>query len=139
MGEVMEPSLALQAAIRARLVASSAVTALVPATSILDRNSRPETFPCILIGEGQTVPDEGLARRRHHVFADLHIWQKEPGLVGAKQIAGAIRDALADSFWNVTGLHVVDLHIVSSRFIRDPGGLHSHGVITLQASVLEVA
>jgi hypothetical protein len=132
-----EPSLAMQAAIRARLVATGAVTSLVPATSILDKNSRPETFPSIIIGEGQTVPDEGLARRRHQVFADLHIWQKEAGLVGAKQIAGAIRDALADTFWNVTGLHVADLHIASSRFLRDPGGLHSHGIITLQASVSE--
>ncbi|GAB1581730.1 DUF3168 domain-containing protein [Phyllobacterium phragmitis] len=134
-----EPSLALQAAIRARLVATSAVTSLVPASNILDRNSRPETFPCILIGEGQTIPDEGLARTRHHVFADLHIWQKEPGLVGAKQIAGAIRDALSDTFWDVTGLHVADLHIASFRFIRDPGGLHSHGIMTLQTSVVEVA
>jgi len=134
-----EPSLAMQAAIRARLVAASAVTSLVPATSILDQNSRPETFPSIIIGEGQTVSDEGLARRRHQVFADLHIWQKEAGLVGAKQVAGAIREALADTFWNVTGLHVADLHIASSRFLRDPGGLHSHGIITLQASVSEVA
>lgn len=134
-----EPSLALQAAIRARLVAASAVTSLVPATSILDRNSRPEVFPCILIGEGQTVPDEGLARRRHQVFADLHIWQKETGLVVSKQIAGAVRDALADTFWNVTGLHVVDLHVTSSRFMRDPGGLHSHGIISLSANVSEIA
>ncbi|PSM16116.1 DUF3168 domain-containing protein [Nitratireductor sp. StC3] len=134
-----EPSLSMQAAIRARLVATSAVTSLVPATNIMDRNKTPEVFPCILIGEGQTVPDEGLARRRHHVFSDLHIWATEPGLVVSKQIAGAVRDALADTFWNVTGLHVADLHIASSRFIRDPGGLRSHGIVTLQASVSEVA
>ncbi len=134
-----EPSLALQAAIRVRLVASSALVALVPAASILDRNSRPETFPCILIGESQTIPDEGLARTRHQIFADLHIWQKEAGVAGAKQIAGAVREALADTRWTIPGLHVADLYVSSSRFIRDPDGIHSHGVITLQASVVEVA
>lgn len=134
-----EPSLALQAAIRARLVAASTVTSLVPAASILDRNARPAPFPSIIIGEGQTVPDEGLARRRHQVFADLHIWATEPGLVVSKQIAGAIRDALADTFWNVPGLHVADLHVTSSRFMRDPDGLHSHGVISLSANVSETA
>lgn len=134
-----EPSLALQAAIRARLVAASAITSLVPASNILDRNARPVPFPSIIIGEGQTVPDEGLARRRHQVFADLHIWATEPGLVVSKQIVGAVRDALADTFWNVPGLHVADLFVLSSRFMHDPDGLHSHCVVSLSAFVKEVA
>lgn len=135
----MEPSLALQAAIRGRIVAASAVTALVPATSVKDANGAPSVFPCVLIGEAQTVPDDGISRNRHEVIFDLHVWQKEAGLVGAKQIAGAIRGALADSRWSVPGLHVADLHVLSSRFMRDPSGLHSHGVLTLQARVMEVA
>lgn len=135
----MEPSLELQKAIRARLVASSAVTSSVPAASIVDKNGLPSPFPSILIGEGQTVPDGGLSRARHEAFFDLHIWVKEAGLVTGKQIAGAIRAALADSVWSIPGLHVVDLHIASSRFLRDPGGTLSHAVITLSARVSEVA
>lgn len=134
-----EPSLDLQKALRARLVAASTVTMLVPATSILDRNSRPEVFPCILIGEGQTIPDEGLARARHQVFSDLHIWKTEPGLAGCKQIVGAIRNALADTVWALDHHHVADLFIADSRFIRDPDGTHSHGMITVQARVVEWA
>lgn len=57
---MMEPSLALQKAVRARLVATSAVTTLVPAAHVLDRNNRPEVFPAIIIGEGQTILGEGL-------------------------------------------------------------------------------
>lgn len=135
----MEPSLAIQAAIRTRLVASSAVTSLVPAASILDRNARPVPFPSIIIGEGQSVPDEGIARNRHEVFADLHIWAAEPGLAQSKTIAGAIRAALADGRWTVPGLHVIDLQIASSRFMRDPDGLHSHGIVSLLFRVMEVA
>lgn len=135
----MEPSLLLQKAIRSRLVASPALTAVVPAVAIVDRNARPETFPCILIGESQTVPDEGLFRSRHVVYADLHIWQREDSLTGVKGIAGLIRDALTDGMWSVPGLHVADLYITQTRFLRDPGGLHSHGIITLQANVAGVA
>lgn len=135
----MEPSLPLQAAIRARLVASSAVTSIIPATAIVDRNAAPALDHSIVIGEGQTIPDAGIARNRHEVFADLHIWRKEPGLVGSKQAVGAIRDALNDGPLTVAGFHVIDLRIASSRFLRDPGGLHSHAVLSLEARLIEVA
>ncbi len=135
----MEPSLELQKAIRARLVASTAVTTLVPAASILDRNGLPATFPSILIGEGQTVPGGLISRTQHQVYLDLHIWVKETGLVTSKQVAGAIRNALTDTRWTVTGLHIADLHVSGSRFLRDPGGLYSHGVISLSAIAVEVA
>jgi len=135
---VTEPSLALQTAIRSRLIASSAVTGLVPASAIVDRNSTPVLDNAILIGEGMTLADDGLARTRHEAFADLHIWRKESGLVGAKQVAGAIRAALSDGPMTVGGFHVADLRIASSRFIRDPGGQHSHGIVSLVARVVEV-
>jgi len=134
-----DPSLELQKAIRSRLAASSAVTVLVPTTAIVDRNSRPEVFPCIVIGEGQTVADEGLARTRTLAFADLHIWKSEPGLAGCKAIAGAIRSALTDAIWTLNGFHVADLYVSSSRFLRDPDGLHSHGIVSLQAALVETA
>lgn len=134
-----EPSLPLQAAIRARLVASSAVTSIIPATAIVDRNATPMLDHSIVIGEGQTVPGAGISRKRHEVFADLHIWRKETGLVGAKQVVGAIRDALNDGPLSVAGFHVVDLRIASSRFLRDPGGLHSHAVLSLECRLAEVA
>lgn len=135
----MEPSLELQKAIRLRLVATSAVTSLVPATAIIDRNGTPEIFPCILIGEGQTVPGGLISRKHHEVFADLHIWTREPGVVTSKQIAGAVRDALGDALWNIAGLQVADLYVASSRFMRDPDGLHAHAVIGLSAQLVEVA
>lgn len=134
-----EPSLPLQAAIRARLVASSAVTSIIPASAIVDRNATPALDHSIVIGEGQTVPDAGISRERHYVFTDLHIWRKEPGLVGSKQAVGAIRDALNDGPLLVSGYHVADLHIASTRFLRDPGGQHSHAVLSLECRLVEVA
>ncbi len=135
----MEPSLALQAAIRSRLVASSALTALVPAANVRDANGIPAVFPCVLIGEGMSSPAGDISRQRHDVVLDLHIWVAETGLVTAKQIAGAIRAALTDTVWAAAGLHVADLHVASSRFLRDPDGIHSHAVISLSAIVKELA
>jgi hypothetical protein len=135
----MEPSLPLQAAIRARLVASSAVTSIIPASAIVDRNATPALDHSIVIGEALTGPDDGIARDRHIVVADVHVWRKEAGLVGAKQAVGAIRAALNDGPLTVAGYHVVDLLIASSRFLRDPGGLHSHAVLSLECRLVEVA
>lgn len=134
-----EPSLPLQAAIRARLVAASAVTSIIPATAIVDRNATPALDNSIVIGEAMTGPDDGLARQRHMIVADVHVWRKEPGLVGAKQVVGAIRAALSDGPLSVAGFHVADLRIASSRFLRDPGGLHSHGILSLEARLVEIA
>ena len=136
---MMEPSLALQAAIRARLVASNAVTSIIPASAIVDRNASPALDNSIVIGEATTGPDDGIARVRYIVVSDLHIWRKEPGTVGSKQVAGAIRDALSDGPIAVAGFHVADLRIASVRFLRDPGGLHSHGVLSLEARLVELA
>lgn len=85
------------------------------------------------------MPDAGIARKRHQVFTDMHIWTEEPGLVASKTIAGLVRSALADTVWNITGLQVADLHVSSTRFMRDPDGAHSHGVVSLTAYVGETA
>lgn len=136
---MIEASLDLQKAVRSRLVASTEVLGQVPAAHILDRNSRPEVFPCILIGESQTLAGAGLSRLRHDIFADLHLWAEEPGLATVKTIAGAIRSALRDGRWNLDHHHVADLYIQQERFLRDPDGIHSHGVMTLRAHLVEVS
>jgi hypothetical protein len=136
---MMDASLDLQTALRARLIASGPLTSLVPATSILDRNSRPEVFPCILVGDGQTLLGPGVQRLRHEVYADLHAWAVEPGLATVKTIAGLIRDALRDGPWSLTSHHLADAYVQSTRFLRDPSGLHGHAVLTLRAHLVEIA
>jgi len=135
----MEPSYALALAIRNRLIASSAVTALVPAASISDRNGVPATFPCVIIGEGQRLPGDMLSGSDKEVYADLHIWVAENGLTGNKTLEWAIHNALDDGPLTATGKHIYGLQIVSTRFLRDPDGQHSHGVVSIRARVMEVA
>ncbi|WP_316227877.1 MULTISPECIES: DUF3168 domain-containing protein [unclassified Bradyrhizobium] len=134
MGVLMtfEPSLELQKAIRARLLASAELMALVPPDNILDTNGRPERVPCLNIGEGQTV----YRRFDSTSYATLHVWFQEPGLVNAKAavsaIVQAIRvDAQIHGVLNLDSFTVLDLAVTQTRFMRDPHGSFSHGIVTV--------
>lgn len=134
-------SYAVQKAIRTRLIGTSAVTSLVPATSVLDRNERPAPDPSIILGEDQvvdtgTVIDRSLSR----VHSTLHVWKKEGGLAGVKAIASAVRDAIRQGRLSLdTGLQCADCRVSDMRFLRDPDGVTAHGVVTVETLVREVA
>lgn len=135
----MSAALAVQKAIRARLTSFPLVTRLVPDANILDRNARPTPFPSIIIGEDQEVDEGDIARRNVRVYSTLHVWQKEPGLVGVKAIAGAVRTALHQRrISSEVSFHFADCRVTSTRFMRDPDGETSHGVVTVETLVHEV-
>jgi hypothetical protein len=132
-----EPSLAVQLAIWNLLVASEAVTATVPAERIFEHQARPEEFPCIVIGDGQTVNESTTLSRRHvRVFADTHIWTNEEGLSNVKTIAGNVAAALRTKA-SIEGFHVVDWKVTGTRFLRDPGEI-GHAIVTVETLVNEV-
>lgn len=128
---------AVQKAIRARLVATPAITSLVPASSILDTNQRPAPSPAILLGESQAV-DEGdsIARNRMRVYHTAHVWKQEASLAGVKAICSAIRGAIHAGRLSLgTGFHCVDARVSSMRQMRDPDGETAHGVVTVEVLV----
>lgn len=138
-----DPSLAVQKALRARFVATTAVTVLVPAQNILDRNQRPAPDPSIVLGEDQTVEpgsEQLISRTLVRVYSTIHIWKREPSLTGVKTIAGAIRRAIG----RVQPLDIddpdyscADCKIDSTRFIRDPDGETSHGIVVINSLIQE--
>lgn len=134
----MSASLAVQKAIRDRLVATEGVTDLVAEESILDRNERPAPFPSIILGEDQEVDEERIARDTVRVYSTLHVWNKEKGLMGVKRIAGAIRTALRARL-TATGFHIGDSFVASSRFIRDEDAETAHAIVTVETLVKEIA
>jgi hypothetical protein len=130
------PALSLQAAMRAALVADTAITGLVPAAQIYDRHQRPEIFPSIVLGECQEMLDDmSLERNYYRVFPTLHVWHREPGLVEVKAIAWQIRKTLVGNPLVTLGL--VDFRYNDARFMRDPDGVTSHGVVTFEVLVGE--
>ena len=137
----MDASLAVQKALRARFITTAAVTALVPASNIIDRSQRPVLDPSIVLGEDQVI-DAGIAVARDYVrcFSNIHIWVKEPSMERVKGIAGAIRRSLG----RVRRLDLAepdyfcsDVKVNSSRFLRDPGGEFSHGILTVETLIQE--
>lgn len=137
----MSADLAFQKALRARLIATPAVVALVPASGILDVNQRPAPSPSIILGESQVL-DPGTSTKRGHerIAHTLHIWKREPSLEGVKTIAGEIKRAIMGGRLVLSGgLHCGDVSVSSMRFLRDPGGEMSHGVVTVEALVSGVA
>lgn len=132
----VEPSLAVQKALHALLTASATVTALIPASNIVDRSARPEVFPCCIIGDGTTVNESRSFPRRHYcVISDLHIWTKEGGFQGAKTAAGAVIGALGNCLLPLDDCRCVDSQVARTRFMRDPVGDFAHVVVTLEALV----
>ncbi|MFJ1293247.1 DUF3168 domain-containing protein [Paracoccus yeei] len=132
----MNIDLEVQKAIRARLTTYAVG---VPAAQIIDANQRPSKLPAILLGDSQAV-DEGTSLRRAHtrVYHSLHVWQREPSLEGVKTIAGAIRGAIQSARLTLAaGLHCADARVSSMRFLRDPDGEHSHGVVVVEVLVSE--
>lgn len=130
-----EPTLALQTAIRSRLISTPAVTALVPASRIIEGPTRPERFPSIIFGRGQTV-FAGRAYSWRHVWAylDIHIWTLEGGTEAARQIANETDRALVEPL-TMPGFELLDgnFTITAAQFFRDPDALHGHGVMSVQA------
>lgn len=130
-----EPSLALQTAIRARLIAHGGVTALVPADAILSRSSRPEVFPCILISDGRTDYADNYDDFYDRTFTDLHAWTQEEGSEQLKTILGPVRDALPACPWIIPGFIVPYVRLTTARIMRDPDNLHSHAILTVEATM----
>ena len=133
---MVEPSLPIQAALRGVLTGAPTVTALVDASNIFDRTTRPEVFPCIVIGDGQTVSASKSYPRKHFkVYSDLHLWTEENGLAAVKTLTGAVQGVLANITPTLSGCRCVDSQIQSAKFMRDPAGKHAHAVVTFEALV----
>ncbi len=124
-----EVSLAAQKYLRNLMLARPALLALVPAASIFDRHSRPEIFPCIIIGEAQVVGDDNECMTLSDVFATLHVWTKEDSFTACKNIAGEVRRACSRHSDLVDGFDL-SVEFEDARYLRDPSGEHSHGVVT---------
>lgn len=134
----MTADLIVQKAIRDRLIGTSSVTDLVPATAILDRNARPNPDPSIILGEGETYPGDDVGRHVLRIVSTMHVWKKEPSLAGVKAIAGAIRTAIHSQRLALeTGFHCGDCRVSASRYVRDPDGETSHAVVTVETLVRE--
>lgn len=126
-----EPTLAAQRFAVLTLRATPAVTALIPAANIMDRNSRPEVFPMIDVGQATANDDSATCVVAYEVYLDIHVWTKENTMADVKSISGEVIRALRDQSGTQDGF-ALDVAFESSQYLRDPSGDYSHGVLTFR-------
>jgi hypothetical protein len=133
---MIEPTLALQTAIRTALIADPAVSALVPASNIRAGGSRPDKTPCIIMSDGNTAlhGQDYTAQRAAWVHMELHIWTLDAGEEAAKEIAFAVTTAL-DKTMTIEGGYCDHFRVSASRFPRDPDPAYGHGVLSVEALI----
>ena len=136
---MIEPSVALQTALRATLIADPAVTALVQPNRIRAGSTRPDRFPCIVMGYAQTHY-LGRASGDQHVTRinlDLHIWAIEDGADTARAIGFAVSKAVTGLANEQDGFSIDQLDQPRVVWLRDPQPELSyvHGVIEIEAVI----
>lgn len=129
---------AVHRALGARLVATPAVVAAVPAAQIVDAQTRPEAPATIQIGEGNVLRESLTLSRRHaRVLARLDVWTLTGGTSAARNIAGLVADALRAPLELADGLRVLDQEVERVTFSRDPSSERGHAVVALSVLVEE--
>ena len=129
-----EPALAVQDAVLTALRGDAALRALV-GTRIWDTPPGPSsTFPCVTLGEGQTIPQRSLGcfDAAEHFFR-VHVWSREVGYPQCKRIAEAVHRVLHEAEIAVSGFTLIDMAQENSVFMRDPDGKTSHSVLEFRA------
>ena len=134
---MIEPTLALQTAIRARLIGKPEVTALVPADHIRSGSTRPDKTPSIIMSDGNTAlhGHDYSSQRTAWVYLDLHIWTMDAGQDAAKEIAGVVAAALDKRALQIEGGYCDHFRVTASRFPRDPDPAYGHGVLSVEALI----
>lgn len=135
---MLEPTLALQTAVRGALIASPEVTALVPAEHIRAGSTIPASFPCMILKPGQTLFMGRAAGSQlvARAFLDLHIWAVEDGAGTARAIGMAAMMALLDAP-ATEGCAVDEWAKPHVMWLRDPAPdqSYAHGVMNLEAVI----
>lgn len=135
---MIEPTLALQTAIRSALITAPAVAELVPAVHIRNGSTRPDSLPCIIMANGQTTYLGNASGPQYtaRVFLDLHIWALEDGVNTAKATGFAVCNTLKDAP-SAEGFAFDEFRLPAVRWMRDPDPdkAYTHGVITVEAVI----
>lgn len=136
---MIEPTLALQTAIRTRLIGTPEVMALLEhdPTRVRSGSTRPDKTPCIIMSDGNTAlhGHDYSSQRTAWVYLDLHIWTLDAGQDAAKEIAGTVMAALDKRNLQIDGGYCDHFKVTASRFPRDPDPAYGHGILSVEALI----
>jgi hypothetical protein len=129
-----DPAAAFHVAQEATLRSSAALADLFPDNIARIYGTVPQNapLPFIRIGDDQVLADDTDCASGSDVYATVHIWTRPdpPSVQLARQMAGVIRDLLADpDTFAVQDFDVIDALFIDTRHLTDPDG-STHAVMT---------
>lgn len=130
-------SWALQQAVYATLAGDSALCALIGnPPRLFDDVPRSADFPYVVIGDDlesnwNTAAEEG----SEHLLT-VHVWSRAGGRKETKLVVDAVRAALDEASFTLTGQTLIGIRHQQSEFRRESDGQTWHGLIRFRA-VLE--
>ncbi|MEF2550001.1 DUF3168 domain-containing protein [Aurantimonas sp. A2-1-M11] len=119
----------IQGAVYAALTAAD-----VAGDRVYDRPPASPVFPYVVIGDEQVIDTSGTCGEAFDVFVDVHVWSRASSSAEAKTIGAQVAGTLA------TELTIADFRVVigaleTARYLKDPDGITTHGVITFRYAV----
>lgn len=88
-----------------------------------------DPFPRTTIGEEQVLEDGNSCDDGWEVLTDTHVWSRKPGFGEVKTLAALVRQRI-NAITSVTGYTLISVEVEDTRFLRDPDGITSHGIIS---------
>ena len=130
------PENELQAAIWGVLVADTDLAALV-GNKVYDRvPMASDVAPYVTFGPSDHVPEDAECIDGIDVSVQVDVWsEKQGGFKECKEITWAIRKALHEVEIDLPTHALAEMRVTQTRHFRDPDGITSHGVVTVEAQL----
>jgi hypothetical protein len=129
----MTSALALQAALRLRLLADAPLVALLGGPKLFDDVPQAEPFPYITFGASTVEPLNGLDSELDRHVVTLQVFSRQPGRTEAATIIAALKRILVDTPLTLTNHHLVNLAVAFEEVRREPDGETRRGILRLRA------
>jgi hypothetical protein len=132
------PANELQSAIWSILTADVDVSALVGAKVFDQPPSGTVEAPYITFGPADEIEDDAdCISATDHSF-QIDVWsEKKGGFKECKEITHAVKVALHEVEVDLPTHALVEMRVTRRRHFRDPDGITSHGVVTVEAMIEE--
>lgn len=126
-------SWALQKSIHTALAADASLLALLGGPRVYDHVPRGAVHPYVTFGQSSVRDWSMGGKEGDEHLVTLHVWSQAAGRGEAQQIIGAMRAALHDKTFDLTGHRLVNLRHEFSEARREPDGERFHGIVRLRA------
>ena len=108
------PILPLKAAIRSKLIADTALLAVLGGARVYDETPRGQSFPFVTFGSFTASDNSTSSDRGHETKLEIQVWSRDGSTKQALLIADRIEALLHDQNLTLTGQHLVNNHLVDT-------------------------